>query len=578
MKSVFDLDTKLDDLQSANQGLTDYRFHQIRALQNFGDTGTTNADAVVRFSSGEIRFQWNYSNYQWWVPSKSYLKIRCKLQKGDYATMLVAGEKVAPAMNLAANLFQQIRFTINDQLIEEIDRNVPQVDTLWKRLHKEGSYLNTLEDSTNFMQSNVLERIQHVSSNGIIHDKVLRVQSSALFLPGANSGYLPTWPDYAQPNQIEFQAFDGTDGNANILFTANGGAAIPDLRTGIEISVGDVVYFEDNAAQKRGIVRKVFASSLAVEDLDGGGALAALAAADLVDQFRVQYNSLHHNKILTNSQRDLARKTKQFELCWHVPLSLFRDYKKAIPGGSKCELILVPESTDRYRKLAIESIEANKTHATTAAVNDYSFMVEDIQLNVCKYDGQRVPQDYSYFLDLRPIRCQITQISAQDQEYSVDVIKSTDAIVCAFQDSRIGSNTLYSASKFISGNDEHDNLTRFYINYAGVQKPEPAFDIQYDQANGIDRFVDVYHRNNVNTGALFKASAETIQEWRERGMYILTLFPKDGSSRATRATIRATFSAAPANNPNMLIFELYKTIVRIVMQNGQVVEVNKTDI
>lgn len=553
MKSIFNLPQRVEDLESTNDGAINYRYMQVNTIQDIADSGATS-----NFSGKEIRFKWSLANHQWWLPNRAYLRVRVQLDADGAGTALQRTNGAGPNMNMCASLFQKCSFLMGSHLIESIDNDLPQIDTLWKRLNKSGDWLSGTDAQLNFMQPDVYERINHVTLDGHVKAKNYNAMSRNYFLQpaDADSGVLPTFLDLVTPNQITFAA--NASPAQNITFTANGGDDIPDFTTSGDLSVGDYIFYNDGA-EKRGQIEALFADGLSVE-----GTPTAVGAADLVNQFRVGY---YANEVADKGRgSNEARNIKDIECCFSIPLSLFRDWNKAIPGGSDCELVF--NASDNYRIQAVES-PSGATQGT-----DYYFQVKDMKLMLPIMDAQRIPRDFVYLLDLKPIRLHKKSISSQDTQYAFDINPSCVAITVAFQDNRVATDTLYSVTKFKGGANEELSLQQFYVIYAGQQKPEPAYEVEYDTTNRKDYIVEIYNRNLHHSKMYFRDSAESLKEWRDRGIYILTLFPKDASDRSTRVIVKCKFSNGNITaNTNLLVFEHYRSAVFCTMQDDKLVEV-----
>ena len=124
--SIFSLKTNPDQLSSANDGVSDYKFLEVQPTRDV--TGNS-------FPNGLFRMEWENSGTQWWISSRSYLRMRCQLAHGDSSQLLVS-DQVAPNINLAANLFQSMELQINGKTISKCSDHVGEVDTLEQRLHK----------------------------------------------------------------------------------------------------------------------------------------------------------------------------------------------------------------------------------------------------------------------------------------------------------------------------------------------------------------------------------------------------------------------------------------------------------
>ena len=107
MASIFSLKTSTDQLASANGGMSRAEYLQQPPTRDV--TGTN-------FPNGAIHFRWQCSGTRWWIPSQSYLRIRCQITRGD-GTALTLADDVAPNMGLAANLFQSAEMRIADKVV-----------------------------------------------------------------------------------------------------------------------------------------------------------------------------------------------------------------------------------------------------------------------------------------------------------------------------------------------------------------------------------------------------------------------------------------------------------------------------
>lgn len=190
-------------------------------------------------------------------------------------------------------------------------------------------------------------------------------------------------------------------------------------------------------------------------------------------------------------------------------------------------------------------------------------------------DGPIVEKD-EFFLDLQECRLQISQITTHNRnQYSLDISPSTNALTVAFQDSAAETNTLYSQTRFKIRNEEELSLRNFYIRYGGIQKPQPDYRPIYDVANNQDHMVEQWARSLMYNGAYHDSTAETLEEWRERGIYMHWAWPKTGSDRATRCYISTQFNAAFSDNtnPRLLLFNHFRKVCILRYENGSLTEI-----
>ena len=91
---------------------------------------------------------------QHWIPSRSYLRMRCELTKGNAdnitQTQLTVGDQIAPNMNLCANLFQSMELQLNGKTISRVSDHVAEVDTVEQRLSKSKAWMDSIGASVNW--------------------------------------------------------------------------------------------------------------------------------------------------------------------------------------------------------------------------------------------------------------------------------------------------------------------------------------------------------------------------------------------------------------------------------------------
>jgi hypothetical protein len=498
------------------------------------------------FPNGAIHIKWECNGTKWWMPSKSYLRVRCALTKPN-GDPLYVDDNIAPNMGLCANLFQSAEFRINDKTITRISDFMPQIDSLETRLNKSKAWIDSIGNSTNLWQKETQERIELVSQNGV---------------EPASSGH----PSYKEntPESLGIAAgslIEYTDATRTINISPPSPPLInPDLRD--ILKVGDKIQF--NSAGVNGLLAEKeltitaipTSTSVVVNFNDIGGNVSPAVVAEYV--------------IIQTWQS--SRRVKEFELTWQPPLSVFK-LGHALPAG-KYELILNPQTSSVYQQAAVETslLSANKVAGV-----DFKFVVKDMYMYVNTLEGERV-DNLTYLLDLESVNCQTDTLvgSSGFSQKNFDVIPSTYALSVAYQDQRVNSDTRFSSSKFKSYNangskDEELGLQRFYIQYASQQKPSP--DANPEFKTNVDNTTQRYLETQLNSGNFFsEGGAETIEDYHDRGSYYHLLFPKDATDNSTRVNINQQFSENPTNM-RALLFSHYRQTCRIVIAEGQVKDV-----
>ena len=188
-------------------------------------------------------------------------------------------------------------------------------------------------------------------------------------------------------------------------------------------------------------------------------------------------------------------------------------------------------------------------------------------------------------MSLEETRCQSVDVKGNNslQQQNFDVSPATYAITCAFQHSDL-LDTRNSASKFKFGPPANGSvpsgeldLTRFFIQYNGEQKPSPDADPLY--ASPAAYIASRYAESLLYSNAYFdQGGGESLKDWIDRGMYMYFAFPKDGSSESTLVNINFQFNQALADYiANLLVFDHHKKMVLVSIQNGRIVDLIEQD-
>lgn len=581
--SIFDVPRNKEDLVSSNAGMANLKYDEVASLRNIIDGTATNNS----FGNGLIIFKWHPPSGSWWIPSRSYFRIDCELSRPD-GSSLQREDDIAPNMGLAGCLFSKLQYLISDRVVSEISEFVAQVDALKSRLNHTGQWLNTTGDNYNLWEASFLKRQQKVIPTGIDWNS-FTMDFGPRGAADQGAGTVPTWIDTdalgAGPNQIQFVTGAGPNATDQIIFTANGGQTIPDLRTMYQ--VGQELFIEDGAGELRVTILSFEDTNIILVE---GGSLTNAGPADVANQFREPAYHINSGSATSKAQR--------FSLIWRPPLSIF-DLPYGIPGSAKHELRFTPFSNQVYQKNAIESVIADKQHTTDGANNDYRFAIRNAYFYAARCDGPIVEMD-QFFLDLTEVRLQSSQITTSARsQFSLDVSPSTHALTVAFQDSAADTDTRYSQTKFkIREGNSNDavsapiaqelNLSNFYIRYGGLQKPQPDYRLNYgDQYDGTrvddnekntNYLVEVQGRNALYSGAYYDTSSETMKEFRERGIYLHWPWPKTGTDRETRVYVSTEFNELvdDGNNaitPRLLLFNHFKKVCILRYANGNLNEI-----
>lgn len=542
MKSIFDLPQSVGELPALNQGMSRLTYEQVPPLKNIQGTS---------FPGGRIEHRWEVSGNRWWIPSRSYIRLRASLTNGDGSVINLqqtvaagrpfdsarGGDK-APNMGVMGNLFQSMEFKIAQKVVSRISDRVAQIDALYNRLNYSKSQLDSWGASTNCWQPSFEERQQKIALGGSVVDNV----PEAVIKPSAN-----------QASTVAITAAAGAVTGINTTFTTS-------LRIGDKIRIGQTA-------------------------ANGGDYTVTAITGDLA---AVVYPwptaNIAATALWTRVRQKQSPQRSNLEFIWKPPLGIF-SCPYALPAG-RYELSMIPQNSAEYMKKAIESLALDVAQRSqlddggTAA--EIQFNVQDLNLYIATTEGPRV-DDLTYMLDIEDINCQVENITGNGfQQKNFDVEPSSTALTIAWQAQNAGLNTLQSQSKFKfpsdSANYPSDNgstaLTRFFVRYGLDQKPSPDFDPIY--ASPTSYLTELYAESQLYSGQKFnEGSPESQQDWLDRGPYLYFAWPRDATDESTRVNINYQFNAAVTveNVARTLLFNHYKNVAMITVKDGRVTDV-----
>jgi len=547
MASIFDLKTDVSELKSGNQGVSKTAYEQMPPTRDI--TGAS-------FSGGDIHMKFEVSGEKWWLPSKTYIRTRFKITDGNDGAIDLHDD-LAPNMGMMATLFQSAEFRINDKPVSKIDDFMPQIDALETRLTKSKSWIDSVGASTNYWQDSFRVRQADLSSDGVVNDDVV-----------AESTTVDTeFNDYTAATTVAFTAATGV-----ITFAVAGG------NTDVGWAVGDYIVLTTSTDIPSENVRAKVLAVNANLTMTVECVWPANLAADAAIRFsRIRTTSTSDNK---------ARAANIFELTWQPPLSIFK-VGHALPSGNY-ELILRPQVSSAYQIRAMESISVAKTPLpptsafALANVDQFRLNVVDMYLYIATVNGPRA-DDITYLLDLEQTRCQAEVVSSANfSQKSFDVSPSTFALTVAYGDTRAGTDTRISASKFkvfnaaVTASDEELKLTRMFVNYAGVNKPQPDADPAF--VAGTDNTAQRYTETQINSGAYYDTGgAESIEAFHSRGSYYHFTWNRDGTDRSRRVTVHQAMPGASIANTQVMLFDHSRQVARVRVQDGRITNVDLED-
>ena len=557
--SLFRLKTSEAELASANKGVTDTEWRQFAPSRDV---------TLDNFHNGAIHIRFDIGGDRWWVPGDTYMRFRVHAKEatgaGTNYSNLTDESDVSLNMFPIACLFQSMEFRINDKVVSRCTDNCAQIESLEQRMSKSKAWM----DSIGMMVCNPSpdDRVRKTfmsGAGGTISNQVFKTMVTA--------GTLMYGPSTTRP-----------DGGGNHIATvaAAGGvdsyyefAVLADLSA--YFYVGQLIWDTINAQYTR-------ITALTNDRIYVADDLGTNAFAPFVDQIRIGR--------LGAVEEESVPGASYFEMIWKPPLSIFK-IPHALPLG-KYELVLVPFPNPLYKARMLtcsgpapELVTLYNGNATAAGA--ISIGIENMFLYVATLRSAPV-MDYAYLIDLEETTCQSQNFTggASLNQEQFTVSPSTYALTLAFQDNRAGDgnleNLFYSATKFKCGQQEEElNLSRFFINFAGMNKPQPDADPNYDRDPVVvpgqynrDQTLQRYYENIIQTRGYFNDGGhETWGEWKKRGPYYHFNWPRDGTDRSQRVMVNYQFSAALTNPAKILLFSHFRKVAKVRIENGNVTDV-----
>jgi hypothetical protein len=521
--------TEAEFQNSISKGMSKISYEQI--VPHRSVVGAT-------FPNGVINMEFSCDNVGWWIPSRTYLRIRLNLFKTG-TTSLLSSDGIAPAMNLVANLWDNIKLFVNGKVINEMTQYISQIDTINGRLTKSKEWLDNVGMSLNYWDANFNKRLNELAFDGMAEDKGISYGTEIL-----GSVFDPL---FKATTTIAYVSATGV-----LTFGTGDIGALP------HFNPGDQIISKNALSLNRIYVVESMLSATTLKVQTGLGDVVAAADAFYVRQIHIAKQS--------------KRRRYGLELIWNLPLGFFK-IDKAIPTGT-FRLQMTPAvgaSTYKYR--AVESLAAK------VPVTNYDISVVNMYLYVCRVEGPSVPNGQRTYV-YEEVNC--SQETATTGQKRVEINPYTDALCVAYQHNNAGGSTLYSPSMMKSDSNVEQTITALQLRYAGQTKPDPKSDTVHTALvnNGTayyDYLMQRYLDTHIYSGNIFKPGGpESYDDWLERGPIYFFQWPKGSKNQDTTVIVDQTFSGTMTNT-SMLLLSYTKKYATINYKDGQSVGLVETD-
>jgi hypothetical protein len=587
----FDLITAVSELKETNDGVSETDFLQVTSLADI--TGTS-------FTRSNIVFNFETNGNQWVSLKESFFRIRMTLTNGRNtiaSNQLLYSDGIAPAMNMGGGLFNMIQCEINDRVVSRIDNFVPQTDALMCRMNKSKSAIESnigvpmWHPEFAVRQSIVCDnRSADVTSTDIRHKhgKTYKLVDTitAASLTGALNIRVLVSALVAGPPATSTITFDNAAGTI-IANTMSGKFCLGDvvecvgLTGALGVIRGTVTLV---SAPANGFTVVVSIKAGMSENLPVAAiAVAVLPAAAYINIYRPYDNTLDFGNA----------GAKTFEFLWQPPLSIFQ-VQHAMPSNLRYRLTLTPNQN--YQIACVENRSLNLLAPVAPDGNNnltgYKLVMDQMNLYIKTYRHTST-DNLRFILDLTSYNCQSESVIGSSlNQKNFDVAASTTHIVVAYQSTLAGSNNAFPPTKLLMDctNDAYNlDTTRFFMTYSGKSYPAPDQDAQLSNdtdtltgqntvlGNSIDYYTWPYIQSMISATTYGDIGGwESYANWKSKGPVLIFACNKDERSQSTRVQINNSFVNAQVTR-NLLVFNLFKQVCEISIENAKVSGVQLTD-
>lgn len=186
--------------------------------------------------------------------------------------------------------------------------------------------------------------------------------------------------------------------------------------------------------------------------------------------------------------------------------------------------------------------------------------------------GELTPDDYEYAFQLNEIRCMTTHISGAGlMNYRFTVKPGCDAITLCYQSRETGGER--NSVTFLGDYDvpeRHKSLNSLQITYAGLSKPDPAYEVNGEITN----LRRLYYDYLLNSGQYFGLSSEDYDTWMNQGPLFNFQFVKPVGDRSTHVSIKASYDTP--QEANLMLFDHHSTLIEVEVKDGKLRRANRS--
>lgn len=511
------------------------------------------------FFRSDQTFRWNIAGNSWWSPAQSYFRIRSTLV-GPAGAPLKGSDNIAPAFCFMDCMYRSASFSMNGIRVSQITDYMPQIAALKNRHGKSRDYREGVGNSLAFYDTDFYRRQARVIVDGKNDETEYKIYTATeLNLLG---------------NAVDLAAGGGRIGTMTVALAAAN-------RNGILLP-GDIIYLNIPTVvgpPPAGILSQLLRVTAVRQSADQANASVSIYAVegllDDITPLAAATATTDVNFRVKRAFQQSERGAGAFETVWCPPLGI-TELSTFLPSG-QYEYNFQPHQLETALKLCIESNDGNDK---TSPAN-FTLTMDSIEFYCVTVEQARV-DSLDYLIDLKEMSCvPFTITNANWTSNMLIVPPSTTRLTVAYQDTKVSSGTQYPASKFVSGANLQDLITRFNVTYANVVYPSNDLDLKATNALGAvprtQRFTQAYNDMLLANGSAFSdTTSESLLEWLNNGFYLSYPTVKESKDTSTQVMIKQQFSAAVPET-QLLLFANYGTITSVSIKSGQVVSVSTVE-
>jgi hypothetical protein len=504
---------------------------------NYREVSAQKAVSGDAFVQGLIDFNFSAMAPSVFIPRKSYLRVTMRVTGRDNAVLKTA-DCTALADNVCGGLFNNCSFKVSGQDISTINNYVAQASILKSRFGHTYAWEKSIGRSATFIESDLAKRIGRLAV-----DTPDRVLSRPEILP---------------------------------LASPNNAAATVEIKDNFSV-VGVGTTFDTLLAGKEEIYLYVEGKEHQVKTVGSATALTLVNPTPAVGATTDAY-------FVVKTPYDADDKCT-LDVLWQPPLGIFSMYDVASPEGEVLQgdfrLSLNPNSNFKYACLESTKKGLNSDTIKSGVGSECNLEILDVKFYMA-YKKMYMEPTMTKQIPLSELML-LSKALYKNNTYEFAVPSSTTALAVFVQSGTANNNVNLPPSRFKLLNNAQNSLSGFQITYANTSKPSTKWISEYKNGvveegktgtYGVNRLIQRYRDNLSECNLLHNtAGGESIEDYLDRGLYILYSFEKDKNDLSTQVQLSLEFAEDVEAQSNVFIAAVYDRMVEIVYQNGAVVNV-----